>query len=155
MMISARSSTPPPAPPPKEKYLWAKAVDANGDEIYSVAKVDRDDTDFFPNLTVRHSFSDQLVGRFALTRSINRPEFNQIVPRRVEETDGSDISYEIGNPDLKPTLSNNLDLGRSAQMLGIHRNTLVYRQKRIQHELDLDPVNRITDVLLAYVLLEQ
>lgn len=56
---------------------------------------------------------------------------------------------------LSTLLSNNLDLGRSAQMLGIHRNTLVYRQKRIQHELDLDPVNRITDVLLAYVLLEQ
>lgn len=34
MMISARSSTPPPAPPPKEKYLWAKAVDANGDKYY-------------------------------------------------------------------------------------------------------------------------
>ncbi|PAV89811.1 hypothetical protein WR25_20054 isoform A [Diploscapter pachys] len=33
-MISARSSTPPPAPPPKEKYLWAKAVDANGDKYY-------------------------------------------------------------------------------------------------------------------------
>ena len=67
-------------------------VDANGDEIYSVARVDRDDTEFFPNLTVRHSFSENLIGRFALTRSINRPEFNQIVPRRVEETDGSDIS---------------------------------------------------------------
>ncbi|MGY6405670.1 outer membrane beta-barrel protein, partial [Vibrio parahaemolyticus] len=30
--------------------------------------VDRDQTDFFPNLTLRHSFSDQLIGRFALTR---------------------------------------------------------------------------------------
>ena len=86
-------------------------IDAEGDEVYSLARVDRDDTEVFPNLTVRHSFSDNLVGRFALTRSINRPEFNQLVPRRIEETDGRQISYEIGNPDLKPTLSNNLDLG--------------------------------------------
>ncbi len=86
-------------------------VTDDGDEIYDVARVDRDDTEFFPNLTVRHAFSDNLIGRFALTRAINRPEFSQIVPRRVEETDGTDVSYEIGNPDLKPTLSNNVDLG--------------------------------------------
>lgn len=81
------------------------------DEVLSTAAVSRDDTEFFPNLTVRHSFSDNLIGRFALTRSISRPEFSQIVPRRVEETDGTDISYEIGNPDLQPTLSNNVDFG--------------------------------------------
>ena len=86
-------------------------VTADGEEVYGIARVDRDDTEFFPNLTVRHSFSDNLIGRFALTRAINRPEFSQIVPRRVEETDGTDISYEIGNPNLKPTLSNNVDLG--------------------------------------------
>ncbi len=86
-------------------------VTEDGDEIYDTADVDRDYTDFFPSLTVRHSFSENLIGRFALTRSISRPEFNQIVPRRIEETDGSDIAYEIGNPDLEPTLSNNVDLG--------------------------------------------
>jgi len=89
------------------------AIDENDDEIYSTATVSRDDTGFFPNLTVRHSFSDNLIGRFALTRSISRPEFSQIVPRRVEESDNSanEISYEIGNPDLQPTLSNNIDAG--------------------------------------------
>ncbi|KAK0341705.1 hypothetical protein LTR94_025301, partial [Friedmanniomyces endolithicus] len=85
------------------------------DDVLSTASVSRDDTDFFPNLTVRHSFSDNLIGRFALTRSISRPEFNQIVPRRIEESDttadGTVIDYEIGNPDLQPTLSNNLDMG--------------------------------------------
>ena len=85
----------------------AKVVDG----AVSPTSVSRDDTEFFPNLTVRHSFSDNLIGRFALTRSISRPEFDQIVPRRIEETDGSNISYEIGNPDLQPTLSNNIDAG--------------------------------------------
>ena len=81
------------------------------DDVISTAEISRDYTDFFPNLTVRHNFSDNLIGRLALTRSVNRPEFNQIVPRRVEETDGVDVSYEIGNPDLEPTLSNNFDAG--------------------------------------------
>ncbi len=89
----------------------ASLIDNDGSDPFDMARVDRDDTEFFPNLTVRHSFSDNLIGRFALTRSISRPEFNQIVPRRIEETDGSDISYEIGNPDLQPTLSNNVDFG--------------------------------------------
>lgn len=81
------------------------------DDVISTAEISREYTDFFPNLTVRHNFSDNLIGRLALTRSVNRPEFNQIVPRRVEETDGVDVSYEIGNPDLEPTLSNNFDAG--------------------------------------------
>ncbi|MBB3872777.1 TonB-dependent receptor [Brevundimonas mediterranea] len=89
----------------------AALIDNDGSDPYDMAKVSRDDTEFFPNLTLRHSFSDNLIGRFALTRSISRPEFSQIVPRRIEETDGSNISYEIGNPDLQPTLSNNIDVG--------------------------------------------
>lgn len=89
----------------------AALIDNDGTDPFEMAKVSRDDTEFFPNLTVRHTFSDNLIGRFALTRSISRPEFNQIVPRRIEETDGSNISYEIGNPDLQPTLSNNIDAG--------------------------------------------
>lgn len=85
--------------------------DASDPSTVTPVSVSRDDTHVFPNLTVRHAFSDNLIGRFALTRSISRPEFNQIVPRHVEETDGTDISYEIGNPDLQPALSNNLDAG--------------------------------------------
>lgn len=80
-------------------------------ETYGTARESRDQTHLFPNLTLRHEFSDRLIGRFALTRSISRPEFDQIVPRRAEETNGTDIAYEIGNPDLKPTLSNNVDAG--------------------------------------------
>ena len=77
----------------------------------SPVRVERDQTDFFPNLTLRHSFSDQLVGRFALTRAISRPDYTDIVPRVLETTDSGRTTVARGNPDLKPTLSNNVDLG--------------------------------------------
>ncbi|WP_242077843.1 TonB-dependent receptor [Brevundimonas diminuta] len=77
----------------------------------SPVKVERDQTDFFPNLTLRHSFSDQLIGRFALTRAISRPDYTDIVPRVLETTDSGRTTVTRGNPDLKPTLSNNVDAG--------------------------------------------
>lgn len=66
---------------------------------------------WFPNLTVRHEFTDDLIGRFALTRAINRPNFVDIVPRIVENTDGTVVRVTSGNPTLRPTLSNNVDAG--------------------------------------------
>lgn len=71
----------------------------------------RDQTDVFPNLTLRHSFSDDLIGRFALTRAISRPEYLDVVPRALETTDSGRVTATVGNPDLKPTLSNNIDAG--------------------------------------------
>ncbi|WP_082441917.1 TonB-dependent receptor [Sphingomonas sp. Leaf33] len=68
-------------------------------------------TEFFPNLTVRQAFTPNLIGRFALSRAINRPNFPQIAPRVLETTEGNTVRAEFGNPDLQPTLSNNIDAG--------------------------------------------
>ena len=84
-------------------------VPASGSPV--TVKVDRDQTDFFPNLTLRHSFSDQLIGRFALTRAISRPDYTDIVPRVLDTTDSGVTTVSRGNPNLKPTLSNNIDAG--------------------------------------------
>jgi TonB-dependent receptor len=73
--------------------------------------VSNDRTDVFPNLTIRHSFSEDLIGRFALTRAISRPEYSEIVPRVLETTEGSTITFARGNPNLEAALSNNIDAG--------------------------------------------
>ncbi|PZQ54513.1 MAG: TonB-dependent receptor [Phenylobacterium zucineum] len=76
-----------------------------------VAKASKDYTEWFPNLTVRHAFTPELIGRFALSRGLNRPNFPEAVPRVVENTDSATVRVELGNPDLDPTLSNNIDAG--------------------------------------------
>jgi carbohydrate diacid regulator len=56
---------------------------------------------------------------------------------------------------LSALLAANLDAGRTADQLGIHRNSLAYRLQRIREELDLDPVNRTADVALCFALLDR
>ena len=68
-------------------------------------------TEFFPNLTLRQAFTPNIIGRFALSRAINRPNFPQIAPRVLETTEGTTVRVDSGNPDLRPTLSNNVDAG--------------------------------------------
>ena len=87
----------------------APSVARNG--AITTARGDNNYTDFFPNLTLRQAFTPNLIGRAALTRAINRPNFPQIAPRVLETTEGSTIRVEFGNPDLRPTLSNNVDAG--------------------------------------------
>ena len=79
--------------------------------LQSPTSMSRDRTDYFPNLTLRHGFSDNLIGRFALTRAISRPDYIDVVPRVQETTDGGRTTVSRGNPNLDATLSNNIDAG--------------------------------------------
>jgi TonB-dependent receptor len=82
-------------------------------ETFVVGQVDRSYTDFFPNLTLRYDLGNDLIARFALSRAISRPNFRDVVPRVTENSDsgGSIVDVSRGNPDLRQTLSNNIDAG--------------------------------------------
>ncbi len=82
-------------------------------ETFTIGRIDRSYTDFFPNLTIRHEFSPDLIGRFAATRATARPNFRDVVPRVVASDDqaGNVINVNRGNTDLRQTISNNLDAG--------------------------------------------
>lgn len=69
-------------------------------------------TNVFHNATLRWELADNLIARAAATRGILRPRYRDAVPRVVDNTDGlGRVFVTRGNPDLKPTLSNNFDLG--------------------------------------------
>ncbi len=67
-------------------------------------------TDVFPGLTLRYEIDENLIARAALTRGMMRPDFTDIVPRALETQEGSLLVVQQGNPELKPTLSNNVDV---------------------------------------------
>lgn len=71
-------------------------------------------TDLFPSLTARYRLTDNMQVRGALTRTISRPGFEDASPRQALEITEEDPGVyeriaEVGNPDLKPLTSNNLD----------------------------------------------
>lgn len=88
-----------------------------------------DYTTVFPNLTIRHDFSNNLVGRFAATRGINRPKYPDVAPR-ISMGDEPPFTITRGNPNLKPVISNNLDAGLEYYLsdLGIIAVNVFYKQ---------------------------
>lgn len=68
-------------------------------------------TDFFPGINVRWDAGENFVVRAAATRAIGRPNYESIAPF-VEIQGAGSLEPEVtmGNPDLEPLYSTNLDL---------------------------------------------
>jgi TonB-dependent receptor len=79
---------------------------------------DKDYDHIMPNLTVRYDFTAQLVTRIALTNTIARPGFSDAAAFQIVETETTseegvvdvERKAEVGNPDLDPYESYNLDM---------------------------------------------
>lgn len=100
--------------------------ESNIDEITNTETQSNSYTDFFPSITTQYRFSDRLTLRAAATRTIARPELQDLAGAEVVDLakdrlepgagpNGRDLFPEAdvsrGNPDLDPRESNNLDLG--------------------------------------------
>jgi TonB-dependent receptor len=79
----------------------------------STAFTDGDGYDvFLPNLSVKYDVTDDVVVRFAASRTITRPELNDMRSARTlgEVREGQTGIGSAGNPNLKPFMSDNFDL---------------------------------------------
>ncbi|MDV6329744.1 TonB-dependent receptor [Asticcacaulis sp. 201] len=88
----------------------AKAFDENSSfdtPLNSFGK--KDYTDLFPSLVGRYDFSGNTLARFAATTAIGRPNYVDLAPRVNINRD--DDALDIGNPNLNPLKSVNLDAG--------------------------------------------
>jgi iron complex outermembrane receptor protein len=65
-------------------------------------------TDILPSANFRVDIADKLVGRFAVSRTMARPDFGQLAALSLLDTQ---MTGSGGNPNLKPIRSNNFDLG--------------------------------------------
>lgn len=87
-----------------EGYNYNKRLDAIEEKVTSKS----DFLDFMPAFHVKYNPGKNSVFRFAYTRTISRPAYGDIAPKLNISIRDKTISE--GNPALKPTLSNNLDL---------------------------------------------
>jgi iron complex outermembrane recepter protein len=91
----------------------AQDVLGNGILVYTPITRDNSSTDVLPSANFRFNFSDQLLGRLAVSRTITRPNFPDLNPgvslsTVVSNTTG--LTGGGGNPNLKPVKSDNYDL---------------------------------------------
>ncbi|MEO0734031.1 MAG: TonB-dependent receptor, partial [Bacteroidota bacterium] len=80
------------------------------DEAETLTATDAEESDytnFLPGLHLKYQLEKNTILRFAYTNTLARPNYFDLVPYR-EIEDGEEIS--IGNPDIDPTRSLNLDV---------------------------------------------
>lgn len=82
---------------------------------YGSAKAISAETDYFvilPSLSSNLEINESLVGRFAVSRTLTRPTLDSMAPvtNIVTTRQGGNLNASSGNPELKPFLSDNLDL---------------------------------------------
>lgn len=82
-------------------------VDGLGSNLDTLNSAERTHGHWFPNFQAQYKATDWFDVRFAYTEAISRPDYNVIIPRVYIDA----RNYgEAGNPNLKPTTSQNLDL---------------------------------------------
>jgi len=71
---------------------------------------ENDYVEFFPNLQALYNINDNFQLRAAFTRTMARPGFEDAGARQLVEIEGGETAAEVGNPDLDPFFSNNIDI---------------------------------------------
>ncbi len=98
------------------------------DSVDEVIKKEYDN--FFPSVLLSYKHSDNFIVSLSYSERISRPSFYEINPK-INYFDS--LSYGIGNPLIKPTLSHNFELGFTLfSNLSVTINYTKESDKRIQ-----------------------
>jgi len=78
----------------------------------SAISADEDYNYLLPNMSVKLDVTDEIIARFAASRTLTRPTLSSMAPVTVIGTtrQGGNLTATSGNPGLKPFLSDNVDL---------------------------------------------
>lgn len=86
-------------------------TDQNGNTTLTPSINRQSYSDFFPSLQAKYSLDDQTQLRAAFSTAIARPGFNQITAAKSFDYSGfPNIAISEGNPNLKPTTGDSVDL---------------------------------------------
>jgi TonB-dependent receptor len=78
--------------------------------IVNFISQDRTYTDFLPSASGAYHIGSHAVVRAAVSRTMTRPDPSQMLPGLNFSSPSADVG-SVGNPDLKPYISDNIDLG--------------------------------------------
>lgn len=84
-----------------------QTITSNGSTLVPVS-ASNSYNNLFPSVQARYEIQPNLIGRASFSTSIARPGFNQTNPAATIDAANNVVTQ--GNPNLKPTTSNNLDL---------------------------------------------
>lgn len=87
----------------------------------------RSRTDFNPSLHFLYQVKENLAFRLAFSRSLNHPQFDQLSP--FQRINDEDEEVNIGNPDLDPATSWNIDLGADWQKGSLFLGANIFYKK--------------------------
>jgi outer membrane receptor protein involved in Fe transport len=90
-------------------------------------KASRSMTDLNPTLHALYQQSKDLAFHLGFSRTVNRPQFDQLSPYRRINDDDEEVT--IGNPDLDPARSWNIDLGADWKTGGLFAGTNLFYKK--------------------------
>lgn len=81
----------------------------NGETVVPVTE-ESDYTSWLPSIIGRYMPTPEIIIRLAYHRSIGRPQYSSLSPGGEVEVEGDEAFVRLGNPRLKPFVSDNLDL---------------------------------------------
>ncbi|MDD4528715.1 MAG: outer membrane beta-barrel family protein, partial [Bacteroidales bacterium] len=87
--------------------LRVENTNIKGNQVKYDSSFTQNYTNFFPNLSFSHSFSDKSTLNFAYNLRISRPSYNNLNPFTLWS---NDYTYSKGNPELKPQYTHNFSL---------------------------------------------
>ena len=88
--------------------LEARSYDEDEDQNNIITAPDNDYTDVLPSLHMIYDLDGASKIRFALTKSLARPNYFDTVPYQLVKVEDEEI--KVGNPELNPTMSTNVDV---------------------------------------------
>lgn len=88
----------------------ALTTDASGNTLITPSVSQHSYTNFFPDVSVKYPYSEQLQFRLSYSTAIARPGFNQITAARSIDLQNAVPIVTQGNPELKPTIGHSVDL---------------------------------------------
>lgn len=105
----------------RAEYVRLDSSDGAGTEA------SRSMMDWNPTLHALYQATTDLSMHLSLSRTVNRPQFDQLSPYR--RIDDDDETVTIGNPDLEPARSWNIDLGAEWKSRSLFLGTNVFYKK--------------------------